>query len=60
MGGHAMMTGSVLKEFKMLLLYVRILSLDDLGFESENISTLLQPLSYLLFHSFPLPLPTKA
>lgn len=28
----------------MLLLYVRILSLDDLGFESENISTLLQPL----------------
>lgn len=40
MGGHAMMTGSVLKEFKMLLLYVRILSLDDLGFESENISTL--------------------
>ena len=40
-----------------MLLYVRIVSLDDLGFESENISTLLQPLYYLLFHS-PSPSPS--
>lgn len=53
MGGHAVMTGSVLKNLKFYYcMYVCILSLDDLGFGSENISTLLQPLYYhLLFHS---------
>lgn len=35
-----------------------IVSLDDLGFESDNISTLLQQL-YLLFHSPSLPVDQK-